>query len=90
MSDNNDFCWCPPGEYFGAIDYTLYTSQFHKQLKYSSYHLYADDKQVYYSFDMNCDSAKVLLNTDLNGIAGIASDHMLTINASKSCHHFWK
>ena len=75
----------PQGSILGPLLYTIYTLKFHESLKYCNYHLYADDTQIYCSFDnLDFNSVNNNINFDLNNIIDIANDHQLKINPQKS------
>lgn len=47
-------CGVPQGSVLGRLTFTIYTSQFTKNMKYSFIHMYAHDTQLYRSFPFNC------------------------------------
>lgn len=82
----------PQGSILSPILYTIYTSNFCDTLQHANYHFYADDTQVYYTFDITeLDNLNNVINSDLNALVKISTDHSLNINANKSavlvvCH----
>ena len=69
----------------GPLLYSIYTSNFIKELKFCKYHLYADDTQLYYSF--NASSLQVAndcINHDLQVLYDVSKKHLLKINPKKS------
>lgn len=75
----------PQGSIMGPTLYSLYTADFHKVLKHCNYHFYADDTQLYYSFDVeNLSEAKVKITQDVKALIEMAGKHFLKINFKKS------
>lgn len=74
----------PEGSILGPLLYTLYTSKFHESIKTCEYHLYADDTQLYYSFNyQETETAIKLINKDLKNIYDTSLRHLLQINPKK-------
>lgn len=75
----------PQGSILGPLLYTIYTCNFHKFIKASHHHMFADDIQLYHSFDFqNAMRAMMDINSDLFAISEIAKKHDLLINPLKS------
>lgn len=75
----------PQGSILGPLLYTLYTACFHESLAFCDYHMYADDTQIYKSFERNdALNSNNLINKDLDSLLKISNDHLLKINPSKS------
>lgn len=75
----------PQGSILGPLLFTIYTADFCKCLEYCSSHQYADDFQLYFSFEeVRSNSAVALINSDLAEIYKISSAHGLVLNAKKT------
>jgi len=75
----------PQGSILGPLLYLIYTSFLYSKLKFCEFHLYADDSQIFYTFDAtDVDIATIRINHDLNILASESSKHCLALNASKS------
>lgn len=75
----------PQGSILGPLLYTVYTCNFFSYITYCRYHFYADDTQLYYSFDASdVQQASDNINLDLLSITQAAAEHSLTINSTKS------
>lgn len=75
----------PQGSILGPLLFTIYTHQFPQCVQYCNIHLYADDTQLYYSFDES-DVAEAVdrINSDLQAIYDISIAHSLILNSNKS------
>lgn len=75
----------PQGSILGPLLYILYTSNFYDSFITCNYHVYADDTQLYCSFNMiEMDSYESFINRDLEMLYEKSKDHLLNVNPSKS------
>ncbi|KAL0883331.1 hypothetical protein ABMA27_016821 [Loxostege sticticalis] len=75
----------PQGSILGPILYILYGADIVKNIKHCSYHLYADDLQLYISFEPDdYDLAVRKVNSDLQSIAEWCLSNCLVLNPKKS------
>lgn len=75
----------PQGSILGPLLFVIYTSLFKDHIINCSSHFYADDTQLYYSFqESNSDAAVALINADLHSLFQIANKYCLMLNPTKS------
>lgn len=75
----------PQGSILGPLLFSLYSCDFHKHLRVCSSHQYADDTQIYHSFNTtNVAEAVNAINSDLSIISDLCKNHKLVLNAAKS------
>lgn len=75
----------PQGSIISPLLFILFTADLNKQLKHCHIHLYADDTQVYLSFDpRDTYQASKLINEDLDSIYKWAHKNNLVLNPDKS------
>lgn len=73
------------GSIIGPMMFSIYTSDFSRSLKHCSSHQYADDTQLYLSFNYSeIDTAFNKINSDLQVLSDISEKHGLLINESKT------
>lgn len=69
----------------GPLLFILYTADFYTCITNCNSHFYADDSQVYYSYDPDdAQFASTLINNDLNKLIKFSKQHNLHINPIKS------
>lgn len=75
----------PQGSILGPLLFSVYTSDFSNFLQVCNVHQYADDTQVYISFDIS-DIATTMnyINSDLNIISDVSRAHKLVLNEKKT------
>nr|CAI5839292.1 unnamed protein product [Callosobruchus analis] len=75
----------PQGSILGPLLFVFYISDFNKYLKSMSVHHYADDTQMYISFNYSeFQTCHNKINKDLDILCNIFTAHNLALNASKS------
>lgn len=75
----------PQGSILGPILFILYTADLINQIKFCKYHLYADDVQLYFSFNPNETTGAILkINSDLTRISDWSEQNTLVLNADKT------
>lgn len=73
------------GSILGPLIYSVYTAFLLEPLRVCNYHMYADDIQIYHSFDPSrVDEEIARINSDMNQVVMSSSAHGLTINPSKT------
>lgn len=76
----------PQGSILSPLLFSVYTLYLFKSVKHCSIHMYADDTQLYFSFDPDkIEIALENINHDLVSISNFAKSHSLKINPAKSC-----
>jgi hypothetical protein len=75
----------PQGSILSPILFSIFTADMPEQLQVCKYHLYADDTQIYYSFNSK-DTVEALtkINKDLDEISKWAAKNSLVLNPAKS------
>lgn len=75
----------PQGSILSPILFSLYTSSFVNNLKYTKAHLYADDIQIYCSFKMSeWEESIAKINADLDTLYHTSFTYSLHLNPDKS------
>lgn len=75
----------PQGSILGPLLFSIYTSNFCNKLEYCVSHMYADDTQLYLSFNKNqIEESKEKINLDLGVINTVSKEHCLFLNPKKS------
>lgn len=76
----------PQGSILGPLFYTIYTFNFSRYIEFSKIHMYADDTQIYHSFQLSEFNKSIEeLTKDLNKLYQVSTKHALKLNPSKSC-----
>lgn len=75
----------PQGSVLGPLLFCMYTADFSEFLNHFKSHQFADDTQVYYSFNPNnIPEACREMNTDLQMIHDVSKAHRLVLNENKT------
>lgn len=75
----------PQGSILGPLLYSIYTFNIYKCLKHCAYHMYADDTQLIYNFDISeVQEANLKINVDLNSLSEVSKNLSLKLNPTKS------
>lgn len=76
---------CPQGSILSPLLFIIYTADLVAKITYCYTHLYADDTQLYYSFNpQDTDTAVININADLQAIDRWARENCLVLNPLKS------
>lgn len=75
----------PQGSILGPILFSIYISNFSVVLRNCESHFYADDSQLYFSFEPSeVHNACLTINRDLDRLAYVSEQHALKLNPGKS------
>lgn len=76
----------PQGSALSPLLFAIYTSNIHNSLKYSNAQYYADDTQIYLSFEKeNVNEYCQKINDDLRSLQTVSLKHSLVLNLKKCC-----
>ena len=75
----------PQGSILGPLLFLVLVSDLHDVIKYGSYHMYADDTQLYYHCKISDAMSTITkINHDLNSISLYSKNNCLNLNTGKS------
>lgn len=86
VSDLLNICsGVPQGSILGPTLFTIFTANFHSSVTFCDLHCYADDHQLYLSFESDdFHNANQKINADLDSLLTSSKNHSLSINPRKS------
>ena len=75
----------PQGSILGPLLFTLFINDISNCIKFSKFHMYADDLQIY-NFSDRCDNTRLLgeINSDLSSVLHWSKENGMLLNAKKS------
>lgn len=75
----------PQGSILGPTLFTIFTANFHSAVTFCDLHCYADDHQLYLSFESDdLHNSNLKINADLDSLLTTSKNHSLSINPRKS------